>query len=325
MLCYSPLYGHRSETGEITFSKKYAYRDQPIVIRCNRCMPCRIHQTQSWAIRCVHEKHFYDDAIFVSLTYDDDHLPFGGTLIKDELSKFIRRLRDQGHKLRFYGAGEYGDLTKRPHYHALLFNYRPDDAKLHSDQNDIKNYVSETLNKIWGKGFAQFSDITYASAAYCSGYTRKKIYGDMAESHYQTVDPETGEIYTRIPEFSAQSTKPGIGERWFIRFHKDLFPRDYCVINGKKLPVPSYYDRLCEKLYPDLWQQVHTARAKNFFLPISKEITQISEEISITRVGTFSERGKTKIQLYKGSNRQKHCAEIIRNSKNQNRFRDCNQ
>jgi hypothetical protein len=26
-------------------------------------------------------------------------------------------------KVRFFHCGEYGDLTRRPHYHALIFGY----------------------------------------------------------------------------------------------------------------------------------------------------------------------------------------------------------
>jgi hypothetical protein len=52
-------------------------------------------------------------------------LPADGSLDVSHFQKFMKRLRDRIKplKIRFFHCGEYGDLTRRPHYHALIFGY----------------------------------------------------------------------------------------------------------------------------------------------------------------------------------------------------------
>ena len=59
---------------------------------------------------------------FVTLTYDDDHLPEYNSLNYKHFQDFMKRLRKSHNGVRFYMCGEYGEDFSRPHYHALLFN-----------------------------------------------------------------------------------------------------------------------------------------------------------------------------------------------------------
>lgn len=171
---------------------------------------------------------------FVTLTYDDEHLPPTGTLVKRHFQNFIRYLRRQHvGTLRYYACGEYGDQLARPHYHALLFGIDFADKREHSmnDRGD-KIYWSETLNKIWGKGHAWLGAVNLQSAGYVARYCLKKVNGDLAESHYQGLQPE----------FSLMSLKPGIGQQWYEKYKSDVFPSDFLIIQGKRRGVPRYYD-----------------------------------------------------------------------------------
>lgn len=64
------------------------------------------------------------------------------------------------------------------------------------------------------------------------------------------VDPETGELYSVVPEFTHMSLKPGIGSAWLSKFMADVFPHDYVVINGRKVKPPKYYDKKFSELRP---------------------------------------------------------------------------
>ena len=47
-------------------------------------------------------------------------------------------------------TGEYGEKNKRPHWHVILFNYRPKDAtyKYTTDQGE-KVYDSQEIQQLW--------------------------------------------------------------------------------------------------------------------------------------------------------------------------------
>jgi hypothetical protein len=44
-------------------------------IPCGYCEGCRIARSREWANRCMMELEYHKSAYFVTLTYDDDHVP----------------------------------------------------------------------------------------------------------------------------------------------------------------------------------------------------------------------------------------------------------
>ncbi len=116
------------------------------------------------------------DNSFITLTYDDDHLPSDGSLRAADLQKFFKRLRKSlsPHKIRFYGCGEYGEQFKRPHYHAIIFGYDFPDKEFHSKENGNPIFHSPELAKIWPFGFNTVGHVSYESAAYVARYVTKK-------------------------------------------------------------------------------------------------------------------------------------------------------
>ena len=105
--------------------------DKFTILPCGQCYACRLNKSRDWATRCVLEAKMHDKNCFITLTYNDDNLPQDLSLHKEDFVKFMKRLRkNTGEKIRFYMAGEYGSLYQRPHYHACLFGYRPDDLQL---------------------------------------------------------------------------------------------------------------------------------------------------------------------------------------------------
>ena len=136
-------------------------------IPCGQCIGCRIERSRQWAIRCYHEASLHAENSFVTLTYNDTNLPANNCVSVRELQLFMKRLRKRfGAGIRFYGCGEYGDLTGRPHYHICLFNFSPPDLTLYKITNDQRLYSSKSLDTIWGKGYTLTGDVTFQSAAY---------------------------------------------------------------------------------------------------------------------------------------------------------------
>ena len=215
-------------------------------------------------MRCVHEAQLYDDNCFITLTYDDAHLPTGRTLELEEFQKFMKRLRFnlEPKIIRFFHCGEYGEKRGRPHYHALIFNHDFGDKKLWKKENEIPLYTSDELSSHWPLGFSSLGAITFQSASYVARYVMKKVTGELAANHYEWVSPETGEIFDRKPEYTTMSRRDGLGKSWYNCYKRtDIYDHDMVVLNGHKMRPPKYYDRLFEHENPQEMEKIKKKRA----------------------------------------------------------------
>ena len=208
MSCYHPLKGYQFGT---TDTGKPAYKvvsyDTVLydstgkemefqVIPCGKCIGCRLAYTRMWADRCIAEATRHDSSYFVTLTYDNEHLPHAvdpntgeildhGTLVKRDCQLFMKRLRKNysyDNKIRFFLAGEYGSTTARPHYHVILFGLVLDDLKLYSKTAlGFNLYNSDWLSAIWGLGHVVIADVTWETCAYTARYILKKQSGPQSQ------------------------------------------------------------------------------------------------------------------------------------------------
>lgn len=287
MTCYYPLLGlqqrFKNKNGKYPVkifarTEEMSLRTDPIYWRggntvllpCGKCIACRLDYAREWAIRCHHEASLHDKNCFITLTYNNENLPSDRSVSKRELQLFIKRLRKsiEPKRIRFYGCGEYGDdIGQRPHYHIIVFGYDFDDKETHEALQNRKKgkfqtgvehilYISKALDKIWrnsnneSKGFTTVGEVTLESAGYVARYSVKKIYGEMAEDHYQG----------REPEFALMSN--GIGKDWILAYGTDAFPKDFITVNGYKNKPPKYYMTVMEGKRPDIIKGVKEKRIK---------------------------------------------------------------
>lgn len=242
---------------------KYRPGYEWLEVPCGTCLGCRLDRARSWAVRCAHEAQLHDENAFITLTYAPEHLPKDHSLDVKHFQDFMKRLRrsEYGRQIRFFHCGEYGEKTSRPHYHACLFGIDFDDKEVVSvNKQGQPLHKSAKLSKLWPWGHSSVGTVTFQSAGYCARYITKKITGEAAESHYEWVDQETGEIHKLKPEYTTMSRRPGLGKEWFERFKSDVYPHDYVVIDGKKHPPPRYYDKLLEEDDPAMFERVKNAR-----------------------------------------------------------------
>jgi hypothetical protein len=236
-----------------------------LMIPCGRCISCRLKKSSNWAFRMMCEKKTSNVASFITLTFSPENLK-SPSLDKTIFRDFLKRLREgifynEGKRIRFYHCGEYGDLNRRPHYHAIIFGYDFPDRYLYMKMsNGFELYRSDFLESKWPFGFASVADVTFESCAYVARYVTKKITGDMADEHYKILDEKTGELIDLNPEYATMSLKPGIGYEFFQRFYRDIYPKDFMVFNNRKVPPPPYFDDLLAIKDPDLHEQVKMAR-----------------------------------------------------------------
>lgn len=252
MACYSPLHGWRSNSGDrtIVFNRNRAFIDLPVTVPCGQCIGCRLERSRQWAVRCVHEASLHDQNCFITLTYDNDHLPSDGSLQLEHFQLFMKRLRKAVGQVRFFHCGEYGTNLGRPHYHAIIFGYDFADKVLWRDDGPAPLYRSALLERLWKYGYSTVGTATFESAAYVARYITKKITGPMADDHYAG----------RKPEYTTMSRRPGIGAGWFDKFSSDVFPSDEVILRGKAFKPPRFYDGLYEVLNPDGMKDIKARR-----------------------------------------------------------------
>lgn len=265
---YSTVWS-RSQAGIVPIERK---------LPCKQCIGCRLDYSRIWAIRIMHEAQMHKDNCYLTLTYDDDHLPDHGFLVKKHFQDFMKRYRRKFSdvQIRYYYSGEYGEKHQRPHYHACIFGHSFDDLVFFK-RNHLGQpiYTSETLKKLWPYGYSSVGDLEFRSAAYVARYILKKVNGLEKDDHYSFCDLETGELLQRPQEFSDQSRGGrglngeklgGIGKQWLDSYFSDVYPSDEIVFSGKRLSVPAYYDRLLERSDPDLYREIKDKRKSDFYM-----------------------------------------------------------
>lgn len=206
--------------------------EQPV--RCGKCPTCYASRASEWSVRLMEEESISKTSHFVTFTYDNDnvHLTENGFmgLNKNDIQKYFKRLRkahvgNAKSSIRYYCVGEYGGRTKRPHYHALIFNA---DEQLIEDAWSIKG-------KKLGQVF--FGTVTGNSVGYCLKYMTK-----VSKIGLSYLDD-------RIPQFALMSKGLGASyiEKMIFWHRDDLENRMYIPLqDGKKATMPRYYK---ERIY----------------------------------------------------------------------------
>lgn len=232
-------------------------------VACGQCISCRLNYSRLWAIRCQHESQMHTDNIFLTLTYAPEHLPANRSLDKTVVPQFMADLRREiGHKnIKYYHCGEYGAKLSRPHYHVLIFGWKPRDQVIFR-RGIYPLYTSATIERLWPWGFCPFGELTFESAAYTARYATKKVTGKKAADHYQRFCPETGEIFNLVPEYATMSNRGGIGRSWLLKYLHEVYPSDAVLVNGHLVKPPRFYDKVLEEVNPELFQVVKDNRLK---------------------------------------------------------------
>lgn len=254
MPCFHPIRAYRHPGGAVSFSERSLY---PIDLPCGRCDGCLLERSRQWAIRCMHEAQLHEVNCFVTLTYAEDPV----TLNHRDFQLFMKRLRKGSKKaIRYFMCGEYGAEKARPHYHAIFFGIDFLDKQLYQRVDDVSYYKSEALTKCWGLGDTMLGDVSFKSAGYVARYSLKKVRGDGAEDFYTRINSSTGEIVHCIPEYCRMSLRPGIGAKWYDKFHNDVYPDGMVVVNGVRCQAPKFYDRKFKKEDPEGFEELELQR-----------------------------------------------------------------
>lgn len=297
MTCYRPVPARRSDNGSVMIHPPLGTSD--MAVPCGFCVGCLLERRQQWSLRAQHEASCWDHNCFLTLTYDDEHLDWKGSLNADHPRLFLRYLRrniagvqsapDSDDKpIRYFGCGEYGTQRKRAHYHLLLFNVRLPDRERYGEST----YTSGLVSRLWKFGSHLVGDVTGASASYVAGYTLKKVQAIARDSAYRVVNYDTGEVAERDREFTMCSNRPGIGQYWYEKYKSEL-RNGYCVMDGRKVSVPRFYDKKLRNDSPELFEQMSWNKYKQgkSFDPADRSEARLAvrEEVASARKVFFSQ------------------------------------
>lgn len=222
------------------YSQGDPFANPPVPMRfvafpCGKCIACRINKKREWTLRLNHEASYADTAYFITLTYDEEHLPIDENGLNcpcvRDLQLFMKRLRKYypDSKLRYMINSEYGENTKRVHYHGIVFNLPSsilDGAVLIKRKTGI-SYHSPILESLWHNGNAEIAEICPERVSYCCQYFVDKC----VEEGYK-------------PSISVMSRGHGIGKEAVqdlkeqIRFYDLKSLRSY---TGNPVALPRYY------------------------------------------------------------------------------------
>ena len=241
--------------------KKLLKEENAQLIPCGHCAGCKLTKRSSWANRMEMELPYHENAWFLTITYNDENIPYRGTwdtytgeliienysLKYDDIQKFWKNLRryieyhklGDSKKMMYYAAGEYGGETHRPHYHAIVYDLpiKKDDLKEYKRKQGAIYYNCKWIEKIWNKGYVVLSPATWNAMSYTAGYTTKKIYGKEGKEFYENLGI--------TPEDCWMSTKPAIGAQYYYDHAAEIYDKDQIMLkNGKICKPPRYFDKL---------------------------------------------------------------------------------
>lgn len=205
-------------------------------VPCGRCPMCIKNRQEDWIFRLNEEFSVSSSALFLTLTYSDEHIPVGEnnfTLFKRDLQNFHKRLRinhdrhekvqkmaKNWPKIKYYAIGEYGSKTERPHYHGIYFNIWPE--------------LEKELVTIWGKGHVKIGTVTPQSIAYVTSYLFSKLEKwEGKEQPFALISKKMGADYVKKN----------------FKFHNTAQQkRAYVISHDRQIRMPKYYK---EKIFND--------------------------------------------------------------------------
>lgn len=293
---------HEVYVPQVLYDASNVVRDY-VLVPCQKCLDCKMSYSRDWANRMMLENTYHSSSYFITLTYDDFNVPvsyypdldtgearLAYTLRKDELSDFIKRLRRRldyyGKKsdVRFYGVGEYGSNTFRPHYHVIVFGLELDDLKeLKRSPLGYKYYTSQTIESCWKLGYSMVCEVSWETCAYVARYVTKKAYNSYSD--------ELMEFFGLEREMSRMSRMPGIGRLYFDEHKEEIYAHDRIYLStpkgGKEIKPPKYYDKLFDLEYQEEFAKLKAQR---------KEVAEAIQKVKLSQTD-LSQEALYKVEL----------------------------
>lgn len=173
-------------------------------VPCRRCWQCLSERTNDLVGRAIAESKSCALTVVLTLTYGrDEHgaALHGKTMVhcKADLKRYLQSWRNDGYKIRYMIAGEFGSERGRAHWHAVLF--------FHTRKAGVAwpEFVYDTecqLEKHWPHGYTYAQRPTYQNLSYAIKYAVKE--------------------YDGLDSAFTRSTRPPLGMPYFVQRAEQL-------------------------------------------------------------------------------------------------------
>lgn len=220
-----------------------------VVTPCGHCAGCKRDILKMWSDRCTFEALTTKaPSSFVTLTYNDEHLPVDRSVSYDDFTAFRWRLRKNLKRpFKYYVSTEYGEERFRPHYHVMLFGLDPASSDVLAVAKAWCPYNDEI-------GFFTMDYLNPSRIRYCLKYISKADDAKL-KAQYQSLGLK--------PLFHTMSK--GIGRQYFFEHLSEIRRLNGYVSNGVIRPLPRYYEKLLSAVSDDVLLHRQDLASKSFY------------------------------------------------------------
>lgn len=253
------------------------------IVPCGRCMACLSNKRSEWVTRLTHELSVSSSALFLTFTYNDENLKWASsspTLCKNDFQSFMKNLRHflerklkYKHKLKYYCVGEYGELSSRPHYHAIMFNL--------PWTFEFTDVAKANLQRIWKMGNVDVGTVTQKSMNYVCKYVimKNENLPDDVEKPFALISKGIGSVYV---------------EKMY-NWHNADYSRTYVPVgDGFRRRLPRYYR---DKIY-----SIHAR--KHQFDDNQRRISELNAQRGGETISEFRNREESREHFERKTKRQ---------------------
>lgn len=270
--------------------------DRIQTIPCKKCWACQLNYSAEWATRIVNEQGNDRNCYFITLTYDDEHLPiaekietkegvyendgtWNGCLYRKDIDRFINTLRKHFERkpyfykgVKYFYAAEYGETTGRPHFHIILLHCPLDitqfydchvdtNFKAHWKSKQVENWWSDTVKDDEGNEIRiKKGMIDIAELEWsCAAYVARYCTKKLSMDTDKSIYYKQG----KMPEWVSMSK--GIGFDYLKERADEIYTNDEIIMKTVKGNVgsakpPKAYDRKMEEWDPEFMEKLKLSR-----------------------------------------------------------------
>lgn len=268
------------------------------LIPCKHCPACQLKYSAEWASRILWETKRHDHNYYITLTYDEEHLPlhekfnyidedgkkttyendgtWTGTLQPEDMTRFLKTLRKHFERqgitdIKYFYCGEYGDKPRnigdrkimgyRPHYHMILMGAPLDINEFYSWKLDGKTKKLHWKSKQLERWWNK-GMIDVAEVEWnCAAYVARYC---MKKINTENNPQEYAKV-GKIPEFIRMSRRPAIGRTYYEEHKEEIWKNDEVIQktikgNTSTFKPPSFCDKLLKEENPELYEQIKESR-----------------------------------------------------------------